>query len=153
MDWYVIKTKPNFEIKVAKALNNIGINAFCPVLDIVKQYSDRKKKIQKPALPSYVLVNISEKNRSNVFFVPGIVKYLFWLGKPAKVSSSEVETLKNELKNLYKLDENLELEINSDYLLDKGPFKGFKGKVLNISKNKMKLELKNVGIYVSMNLA
>jgi len=153
MDWYVIKTKPNFEKKVAKALNNIGINAFCPVLDVVKQYSDRKKKIQKPALPSYVLVNISETNRSNVFFVPGIVKYLFWLGKPAKVSSSEVETLKNELKNLYKLDENLGLEINSDYLLDKGPFKGFKGKVLNISKNKLKLELKNVGIYVSMNLA
>ena len=49
MKWFVVKTKRNQEIKVADALNAIGINAFCPVISFVKQYSDRKKKIQKAA--------------------------------------------------------------------------------------------------------
>lgn len=153
MKWYVLKTKPSVEIKVAKALNNIGINTFCPIVEIVKNYSDRKKKVQKPALPSYVLVNISEKDRSNVFHVPGVVKYLFWLGKPAEVKSDEIEILKKELKNLYDINLKIDLNRNSNLIIEKGPFKGQEGKILNISKNKLKLELKNIGIYVSLNLA
>ena len=50
MKWFVIYTKPNFEIKIAERLNNNGIKAYCPVYKEVKQYSDRKKKIIKPLL-------------------------------------------------------------------------------------------------------
>ena len=38
-------------------------------------------------MPSYVLVNINENERPNVFNIPGVIKYLFWLGKPATVNS------------------------------------------------------------------
>jgi len=45
----------------------------------IKQWSDRKKKTETPLIPSYVFVNIEEKNRNDVFEVPGVVRYLFWL--------------------------------------------------------------------------
>ena len=94
MKWYVIYTKRNYEIRVANALNAIGIHAYCPVFEYIKQYSDRKKKVEKPVLPSYVLVNISERDRVNVFSIPGVVRYLFWLGKPAEVRPDEIELFK-----------------------------------------------------------
>tara|TARA_B100001939_G_C16924357_1_gene610860 strand:+ start:135 stop:596 length:462 start_codon:yes stop_codon:yes gene_type:complete len=153
MKWFVIKTKRNQEIRVANALNNIGINAFCPIISYVKQYSDRKKKVQKAAMPSYVLVKINENERPNVFSIPGVIKYLFWLGKPATVSSKEIDLLKNELNLLYTVSDNIQLEKNTDHTLISGPFKGLGGKILNISKNKFKLELKNIGMHITVNLA
>ena len=45
--WFVIYTKANQEIKVTEQLNKIGISCYCPTVKIIKQYSDRKKKILK----------------------------------------------------------------------------------------------------------
>ena len=44
MKWFVIYTKHNFEIRVSKNLNSIGILSYCPTYKKVVQYSDRKKK-------------------------------------------------------------------------------------------------------------
>ena len=95
MKWFVLYTKPRHEIKVAKALEKIGIISFCPVINKLKQYSDRKKKVTQPLLSSYVLVKIGDKDRNRVFGVPGIIRYVFWLGKPATVREQEIELMKN----------------------------------------------------------
>ena len=106
MKWFVIYTKSNFEIKIAERLNNNGIKAYCPVYKEVKQYSDRKKKIIKPLLPSYVLVNIKEKDRVKVFEIPGILRYVYLLGKPAVVREEEINIMMNFQKN-QSIDMNL----------------------------------------------
>ena len=80
--WHVIYTKPRAEKKVEERLNNFGIEAYCPVKQEVKQWSDRKKKIFVPVLPSMVLVNIDEKERNKVFDIPGVVT-LYVLAKEA----------------------------------------------------------------------
>ena len=153
MQWYVIYTKRNYEIRVAKALNAIGINAYCPVFKHIKQYSDRKKKVEKPLLPSYVLVNISNKDRVNVFSIPGVVRFLFWLGKPAIVRPEEIELLKKELQGYYDLPAVDNLKKGKDYTISSGPFKGYEGRILNLSKNRLKIELKNIGLFVTVNVA
>ena len=61
-------------------------------------------------MPSYVLVNINENERPNVFNIPGVIKYLFWLGKPATVNSKEIDLLKNELNLLYTVSDNIQLK-------------------------------------------
>tara|TARA_B100001029_G_C14979553_1_gene405176 strand:+ start:422 stop:880 length:459 start_codon:yes stop_codon:yes gene_type:complete len=152
MKWYVVCTKRNYEIRVSNALNAIGINSYCPVIQQVKQYSDRKKKVEKPLIPSYVLVNIPEKDRVKIFSIPGVVRYLFWLGKPAEVRPEEIEILKRELEGCFDIHD-IDLEKGDDFTLPSGLFKGFKGKILNLSKNKLKLELKNIGLFMTVNLA
>ena len=61
MKWFVLYTKPNFEIKVAQSILKIGMESYCPVYNQIKEYSDRKKKVQKPLIPSYVFVKIKDK--------------------------------------------------------------------------------------------
>ncbi len=48
-------------------LKNIGIEAYCPVRTEVKFWSDRKKSILVPVLPSMVLVKIEKNKRNQVF--------------------------------------------------------------------------------------
>ena len=54
MAWYVLYTKSRQEKKVAESLQAIGIEAFCPLVTVVKQWSDRKKKVQLPLINSYI---------------------------------------------------------------------------------------------------
>ena len=153
MKWFVIYTKPNFEIKIADRLNKNGIKAYCPVYKEVKQYSDRKKKIIKPLLPSYVLVNIKEQDRVKVFEIPGILRYVFWLGKPAVVREEEINIMKEYLSSNYHSINIKSLEKGSIYSIMKGPFKGYKGKIVTLLKNKIKLELQGLGMQVTLHTA
>ena len=100
--WRVLYTNPRTEMKVAQRLEKIGVEAYCPARMEMRQRSDRKKKIWAPLLPSMVLVNIEEREKNKVFDVQGVVRYLYWLGEPAKVSADEVLTLKEvtEDKNI-----------------------------------------------------
>ena len=61
MKWYVLHTKPRSEKKAEEELLSLGIHAYCPTRDEVRHWSDRKKRIEIPLLPSMVLVNIDEK--------------------------------------------------------------------------------------------
>ena len=150
MKWYVLYTKPNFEIKVADGINAHGINAYCPTFTQIKQYSDRKKKVQKPLLPSYVLVQLSEQDRPKVFNIPGVVRYLFWLGKPAVVREEEIELLRNNLKGVFDDVKISKLSIGKEYTIPSGPLKGQKGTVLDVLKNTLRLELPSLGLFVTL---
>ena len=153
MNWFVVYTKPNSEIKVAEGINAIGLNAYCPVYTEIKQYSDRKKKVTKPLLKSYVLVQLSESDRVKVFSIPGVLRYIFWLGKPAVVRAEEIEILKRNLTDSYDQVSISKLVKGKQYTIPTGPFKGQTGKVLNILKNKLRLELPSLGVFVTLSKA
>ena len=97
MNWYVVYTKPKWEKKVAERLSEIGITTYCPLITKLSQWSDRKKKIQVPLFNSYIFVQIDEKNRNVIFDIPGAIRYLFWLGKPAIVKEREIELIQEWL--------------------------------------------------------
>ena len=65
--WFVVYTRPQQEIKVADQLSAIGISNYCPTVTLLKQYSDRKKKVIRPLLSSYVMVHLEEHQREKVF--------------------------------------------------------------------------------------
>lgn len=100
--WFVIYCKPNTEKKTAKRLAEIGIKTYCPTQLQIRQWSDRKKKIQVPVLPSMVLVYLYEKDRNKVFQIATVVRYLFWLNQPAIVTQTEIENLEKALTGNYK---------------------------------------------------
>lgn len=153
MKWFVIYTKPQFEIKVSKALENIGIQSYCPVYSCLKQYSDRTKKVLKPLLKSYVMVKLEEKDRDKVFLIPGVVRYLFWLGKPAIIQDREIVLMKNNLAGIYESISISNLKKGDYFTIPSGPFKGQNGNVVQLYNNKMQLELPSLGMLVTLKTA
>lgn len=99
MNWYVVYTKPKWEKKVAEKLNQLGIECYCPIITQVKQWSDRKKKVEVPLFNSYVFVQLPDSDRNLVFQVAGVIRYLFWLGKVAIVRDEEIALIKKNLSN------------------------------------------------------
>jgi transcription antitermination factor NusG len=150
MPWYVLYTKPRQEKKVADSLNSIEIEAFCPMVTVVKQWSDRKKKVQLPLINSYVFVNIEEHQREAVFKVSGIVRYLFWLGKPAVVRAIEIEALQKSLDGIVASFEVSVIQKNTIYKIPEGPFQGFEGFVKKINATTIQLLLVDLGFLITL---
>ena len=150
MPWYVLYTKPRQEKKVADSLDAIGIEAYCPLVTVVKQWSDRKKKLQVPLINSYVFVNIEEHQREAVFKVSGIVRYLFWLGKPAVVRDIEIEALKQSLEGIVASFEVSAIQKDTIYKIPEGPFQGFEGIVKNINATTIQLLLVDLGFFITL---
>lgn len=150
MPWYVIYTQPRNEKKVADRLLKMGITAYCPLVTQVRQWSDRKKKVQVPLINSYVFVQIAEKDRENVFQVSGVVRYLFWLGKPAVVREDEIKALREGLKETMASVEVMGIKIGDSINIPSGPFHGKEGVVKQVKKNSFQLILKELGVLITL---
>ena len=106
MKWFVLFTKPRHELKVLERLISLGIQTYTPTKIVTRQWSDRKKKITIPLLPSMVLVNLENKDPNLVFDVPGVVRYLFEQGKRAVVSNAEIVAMQCYQNNTLQIDKN-----------------------------------------------
>lgn len=151
MPWYVLYTKPRNEKKVAERLEQIGITVYCPLVTVVKQWSDRKKKVQTPLLPSYIFIQIEDSARNTVFDVPGVVRYLYWLGKPAMIRNEEIEIMQNWLKNTVTSFEVVGIQPGTRFEIPSGPFAGKHGTVTKVEKNNLILVLEELGVKIILN--
>ena len=146
-NWFVLFTKPRNELKVTERLRSIGIEGYAPCKIEVRQWSDRKKKVLVPLLPSMVLVSLQEKQVDQVFEVPGVIRYLFEHGKRAKVSNEEVLAMKSYLENTYPIQKELEA---GDTV--KVPLLEQEATLLSIKGKKCLAQLQKLGAIVSFQL-
>lgn len=153
-NWYVLISKPKNEKKVAACLTKVGINVYCPFVKSVKQWSDRKKKVSIPLFSSYLFVYLEEHEREKVFACPGVLRYLFYLGKPALVTSKEIQGIRDFLLthgeqailtvNQFKLGQRVKVK--------SGVLANTEGEVIRISQNKVVLSLQSMGLFVNAEL-
>lgn len=146
MNWYVVYTKPKWEKKVAEKLNQIGVECYCPLVSQVKQWSDRKKKIEVPLFNSYVFVHLNESERNDVFQVAGAIRYLFWLGKPAIVKDQEIEIIRTNLNASNVSDISVSnIQVGDKIILESGAFTNQSAIVQEVSNNYYTLVLEALG--------
>ena len=146
--WFVVYTRPQQEIKTSQQLNAMGITNYCPTITIIKRYSDRRKKVIRPLLSSYIMVHLEESRRNLVFSCLGIVRYLFFLGKPAVVSASDIDKMKDHLKGVYRGFNITTLSVGEYHTITEGAFSGLSGKVVQTDNKKVKLELVSLGMSI-----
>ena len=148
--WFVVYTRPQQELKVARDLSAMGITNYCPTITLVKQYSDRKKKVTKPLLSSYVMVELEQNERNKVFACNGIVRYLFFLGKPAVVPASDITLMQDHFNGVYNDIKITTLSVGDSHMITQGPFSGVTGKVVETNNTKVKLELASLGMRITL---
>lgn len=153
MPWLVIYTKPRTELRVAEALKKIGIGVYCPVVEEIRQWSDRKKKIITPLFKSYVFVHLEAQRRNQVFKVPGVVNYLFWLGKPAEVRDEEIRAIKkwneNDEIDQWQVED---LSPGDRITISSGVFKNQEAFIKHIGRKRMRLLLPSLGYAINVRI-
>ena len=101
----------------------------------------------------YVFIQIEGYKRDEVFSSAGTVRYLFWFRRPAVVSDEEIATIKKWLGHY----DNERLKVtdispSTNVRITSGKFINEAGILLKASNSKALVQLKKLGIQISLDL-
>lgn len=146
--WYALYTKPRWEKKIDAALVRKGIESWCPLQKVERQWSDRKKVIKDPLFKSYVFVHIDDTERAKVLMTDGVLNFVYYLGKPAVIKHEEVDLIK---KYLAEKDASISILSQEGYKeemrikVNHGVFMGNEGTVIRGGRKKVYVKLESLG--------
>jgi transcriptional antiterminator NusG len=92
--WFVFYTKSRQEKKVNELLIKRGFESYLPLQTVMRQWTDRKKKVEVPLFNSYIFVNVAEHMIQDVLQVPGVAWNIRLNGKPAVLHQRELDTIR-----------------------------------------------------------
>ena len=92
--WLVFYTKSRSEKKAQEQAKKMGYEVFLPLQTVIKQWSDRKKKVQVPLFNSYIFIRANESEINDILQIPGLSWNIRHNGKPAVVRDIEIALIK-----------------------------------------------------------
>jgi transcription antitermination factor NusG len=144
--WYVVYTKPRWEKKTNGLLNAQGIETYCPMNRVRKKWSDRLKWVDEPLFKSYVFVKIGGDQFTKVRMVPGVLNFVYWLGKPAVVKENEIVEIRRFLGEYTDVQlEPLELMPESRVVILSGVLMDREATVRRVHKNSVEVVIESLG--------
>ena len=99
MKWFVANTRFRGELRAQESFTALGINSYVPVYEEKREWSDRIKKITTPAISGYIFFQTEKINYALVNLNPYLKNVLRRFGKAVEIKSSEIDAMKNCLKN------------------------------------------------------
>jgi len=144
--WFALYTRARCEKKVSEILTRRKIENYCPINKVVKQWSDRRKVVHEPLFTSYVFARVPEFNVASLREMQGVINPVYWLGRPAVIRDSEIETIRGFLAehNNVRL-EKAPVSINDRVRILGGPLTELEGGVLSIGSKTVKVSLPSLG--------
>jgi transcription antitermination factor NusG len=154
VSWFVVYTKPQAEKKFAERLQNAGYEVYLPLQEELRQWSDRKKKIQKPLISSVVFVCCESKDLLGIYNVVGFSRILRYLGKPAVVQPQEILNLQILLQQAFLPAQALDaLEPGMPIEVVRGPFKGIIGTAVKLLNTlRVQIDIRHLGVAFHVNV-
>jgi len=153
LHWFAVYTKPRWEKKVASILEQQGIENYCPLNKVVKQWSDRKKVVMEPIFKSYVFVRVPEDEKWALKEINGILNFVYWLGKPARIRDEDIYTIRkflNEFSDV-TVEDAPRLAVNSKVRVVQGVLMNYHGILVELSGNRARVMIQSMGIQLSAN--
>jgi len=132
--WHILVTRSRFEKKCDCLLSLNGYETYLPLLKELKQWSDRKKWVEKPLFPGYLFVKFSSQERFNIIHTDGVARIVQFEQVDYCIEEKLIDGIKTYLNNDSKpiLINTLNIEIGEEILIKNGPFKGLKGTLTQI---------------------
>ncbi|NOT76646.1 MAG: UpxY family transcription antiterminator [Cyclobacteriaceae bacterium] len=145
--WFVFYTKSRQEKKVRDVLSKKGFEVFLPMQKVMRQWSDRKKKVEVPLFNSYIFVSVPEFRISSVLEIPGVAWAIRQEGKPASLHPKEFEAIIRFIETglLIEALPADDIEKGEEVEVMDGPMKGLKGFVSGKGKEKFVVILEALG--------
>jgi len=138
--WYATHVRVNQEKKVAAHLEGRGVTHFLPSYESIRQWKDRRKRLDIPLFPGYLFVHIPLQQSLNVLTVPNVVSLVGTRSAPAPIALHEIEALRKGL-HLRRVTPTQELHVGQRVRILSGPFKGMEGLLANKKNRRVALSI------------
>jgi transcription antitermination factor NusG len=147
--WLALYTRPRWEKKVHALLSEKGIESYCPLNKVRRQWSDRIKVVEEPLFKSYVFVRVNEAERTAVRLTNGAINFIYWNGKPAHIREKEIATIRKFLDEHEDVELiPMQLKPSQRVVIQSGTFLGKTAEVLEVRKKKAKVAIESLGYHL-----
>ena len=125
--WYAAYTCANHEKRVREQLERRSIESYLPVYEAVRQWKDRRMRLQLPLFPGYVFVRMGLIDRLRVLQVPSVVRVVGFNGQLVALPDAEIEGLKKGLVGGVRAEPYPFLMAGRRVRINAGPLQGREG--------------------------
>lgn len=135
-NWYAVYVRSRHESKVCALLQSKGIEVFLPLIEKLRQWKDRKKRVAFPLFHGYLFVKLIPDHAQfiNVLKVKGVVKILGDSSGYTPVPEEQIAAIYKMVHSQLAIDEHPYLKEGQKVKIIDGPLAGVQG--ILVSKNK-----------------
>lgn len=130
-NWFVLYTAPRAEKKVAQRLDENGLETYLPMIEELRQWSDRKKKVQRPLFNGYLFVRTERSRLWEALQVQGAVKFVNFSGDHAVVRDAEIAAIRRIVETGVAVEvDTSDIAPGEQVKIIGGPLQGFEGECI-----------------------
>lgn len=152
--WFALYTRSRAEKKAKAQLLDAGIECYLPIQKTLRQWSDRKKKVENVVLPSYIFVRIEPNLTDRVFVSDHLVAYIRYQGRPAIIPDKQIEAFRRIIESDTPFEISPEkFPKGSKVKVILGSLKGIEGEIYEMANNKrLIVQIDQVGFSLSVQI-
>jgi len=132
--WYVLFVRSNQEKRVAQRLSSRNVEHYLPCYESLRQWQDRRVRLEIPLFPGYVFVRLPLLERLKVLTLPNVVSLVGPKHSPAAISEDEIAWIKQGIEH-GKVEPHPYLEAGERVVISSGILAGLEGVVLRMKNS------------------
>ena len=153
-NWIVLYTRSRWEKKVDQLLKEKNITSYCPLVKTSKQWADRSKTVEVPLFNSYLFVRASFTDLEKITQTSGVVTYVTFCGKPAIVRDTEIENIRDIVKNYSDIEAIplSNLQIGDEAMIVSGPLYNQRGEIQEVNGKSVVMVIKSMNCALTVKI-
>ena len=127
--WYAIRTRSRHEKVAARELDAQGISVFLPLVTSVRQWSDRRTKVEMPLFPGYAFVRVDyfSGERVRVLRTTGVVDFVGQKAEGSSIPDEQIESIRTILVRNVPVKDHPFLNVGQRIRVRNGALSGVEG--------------------------
>ena len=132
--WYALRVRSNYERVTSAHLQYRGIEEFAPTYRAERQWSDRKKQMDRFLFTGYVFCRLDPSYRQLVMTAPGAVGLVGFGKGPVAIPQEEIEAIQKMTNSGLLVAPWPFLQVGQRVVIERGPLTGVEGILQEIRK-------------------
>lgn len=128
--WYALYLRSRQEKVVEQRLREKGVETLLPMIQEVRQYTDRRQVVIEPLFRGYLFGRFSLRDKMTILETNGIVHIVSAGAKPSPIPDSEMEWVRAASKAPHRVKRQAFLRFGERVRIVEGEFSGIEGYVL-----------------------
>jgi transcription antitermination factor NusG len=143
--WYALFVCSNQEKRVAACLTSLSIEHYLPCYASIRQWKDRRVKLDMPLFPGYLFVRLPLRERMKVLTIRQVVSLVGKRDAPAVISDDEIAGIRAGVEH-GNAEPHEYLEVGQRIVIIDGVMRGLEGILLTIrSRARVVISLQSIG--------
>lgn len=130
--WFALVIHQYKREQCEQMLRQLGYEYFSPCTGIVRELSDRQKRMQVPLFPGYIFCRFNPEKRLALLQVPGILGVVGSGKQLLEVDRNEIEAIRMALASKLPIEPFNEIVPGQKVKVMQGPLRGLKGRLVRI---------------------